>query len=64
MNFSEYLLSKKIDEEKFKAAEPQKFEEWRLLFEQVSPDSFTMQKKFHINPTRRKYLYCLIEGKG
>lgn len=55
MTFSEYLLSKKISEEKFKAAEPQRFEEWRLLFEQVHPDSFTMQKKFHINTTRRKH---------
>lgn len=55
MTFSEYLTSKKIDEEKFKAADPQRFEEWRLLFEQVHPDSFTMQKKFHINPIRRAY---------
>ncbi len=56
MTFPEYLISKKINEEKFKAAEPQKFEEWRLLFEQVHPDSFTMQKKFFINAARRKYM--------
>lgn len=56
MTFSEYLISKKIDEQKFKAAEPLRFEEWRALFEQVHPDSFTMQKKFHINPIRRTYL--------
>lgn len=56
MSFSEYLISKKIDEGKMKAAEPQRFEEWRLLFEQMHPDSFTLRKKFLLNLTRRKYL--------
>ena len=56
MTFSEYLVSKNINEDKFKAADPLRFEEWRLLFDQVHPDSFTMQKKFHLNPIRRTYL--------
>lgn len=55
MTFAEYLLSKKIDEKKFQAAEPQRFEEWKHLFEQMHPESFTAQKKFLINPIRRKY---------
>lgn len=56
MTFSEYLASKKIDEVAFLANEKQLFEEWKTLFEQVHPDSFTAQKKFLINPIRRKYL--------
>jgi len=35
--------------------EPGRFEEWKKLFELVHEDSFVMQKKFYINPIRRKY---------
>jgi len=55
MTFEEYLISKKIDLEKFAKSEPERFEEWKVLFEQMHPESFTMHKKFQINPTRRKY---------
>lgn len=56
MSFEEYLSSKKIDSVAFKAAEPQRWEEWRMIFEEVSPASFTAQKLYLINPVRRKYL--------
>lgn len=56
MTFEEYLKSKKIDKEKFMLSEPDRYEEWAILFDQVHPDSFTLQKKFFINPIRRKYL--------
>ncbi|WP_460471828.1 hypothetical protein [Emticicia fontis] len=55
MTFEEYLISKKIDREKFAKAEPERFEEWKVLFDQMHPESFTMHKKFFINPIRRKY---------
>jgi hypothetical protein len=56
MTFEEYLVSKKIDSHKFHTSEPERFEEWKHLFEQMHVDSFTAHKKFLINPTRRKYL--------
>lgn len=56
MTFSEFLLTKRIDETKFRQSEPECFREWQYLFEQVHAESFTMQKKFLINSTRRKYL--------
>ncbi len=59
MTFEVYLLDKKIDRQKFQEAEPERFKEWESVFQKVSPDSFTMQKKFLINPIRRKYLIDL-----
>lgn len=56
MSFEDYLKSKKIKLEDFKAAEPARFAEWQALFAEVHPDSFTAQKKFLLNPIRRKYL--------
>jgi hypothetical protein len=56
MTFSEYLISKKINENAFEKAEKERFEEWKKLFEKIHAESFTMQKKFFLNPTRRKYL--------
>ena len=55
MDFEEYLVSKKIDSAAFKAAEPSLWNEWHDLFEKVSDASFTSQKLYQINPTRRKY---------
>ena len=55
MAFEEYLIEKKIDSREFKANEPDRWQEWALLFEQVSPASFTSQKLYLINPIRRKY---------
>ena len=55
MTFEEYLISKKIDSAALKAAEPDKWNEWKDLFDTVSEKSFTAQKLYLINPTRRKY---------
>lgn len=56
MSFEEYLISKKIDKSAFQLAEPDRFAEWSKLFNVSHPDSFTLQKKFLLNPIRRKYL--------
>ncbi len=55
MTFSEYLAQKKIDETAFQANDPQRYAEWSLLFTQIHPDSFTLQKKFYINDIRRRF---------
>ena len=55
MNLTEYCVSKKIDPETFKKAEPTKWLEFSEIFNQVHPESFTQQKKFLINDIRRKY---------
>jgi hypothetical protein len=55
VNFEEYLISKKIDGEAFFKAEPVMFNTWKKEFEQMHPNSFTVQKLNLINPIRRKY---------
>jgi hypothetical protein len=55
VDFNAYLVSKKIDPDAFRRAEPLLWESWCAEFEKVSPASFTMQKLFLINPIRRKY---------
>lgn len=61
MNFEEYLISKKIDSQAFRAAEPALWNEWNGLFEAMSPASFTAQKLYLINPLRRKYAMKVVE---
>ena len=61
MNFEEYLISKKIDSQAFRTAEPSLWNEWNGLFEAMSPVSFTAQKLYLINPLRRKYLLKITE---
>lgn len=56
MTFEEYLRQKKINSEQFQQAEPDRFVEWQREFGQMHPESFTTQKKFLLNDTRRKYL--------
>lgn len=53
--FENYLSVKKIDSESFKKAEPELWEKWKVLFEQIHPESFTAQKLFLINAVRRRY---------
>jgi hypothetical protein len=59
MSFTDYLTEKKIDAQQFQQAEPIVYGEWAAIFEQVHPDSFTVQKKFLINALRRRYLLRL-----
>jgi len=56
MTFEEYLLQKKIDSIRFKEREPGRYAEWERDFGQMHPESFTVQKKFLLNDTRKKYL--------
>lgn len=56
MTFSEYLLAKKIDAARFQSAEPALYREWEEEFGLMHPESFTVRKKYKINPIRRKYL--------
>ncbi len=62
MNFEDYLISKKIDSQAFRTAEPDLWQEWNSLFDQMSPVSFTSQKLYLINPLRRKYLLKVAES--
>ena len=55
MDFIEYLKSKKIDPVGFKKNQPEQYQDWLELFNQVHPDSFTQQKLFLINKIRRSY---------
>jgi hypothetical protein len=50
-----YLTSKRIDSTAFQTAEPELWKSWRYEFEQMHPNSFTVQKLNLINPIRRKY---------
>lgn len=56
MIFEEYLSQKKIDAELFQKNETARFDEWKREFGYMHPESFTAQKKFLLNDTRRKYL--------
>ena len=56
MTFDEYLSQKKINAEQFQQNEPVRYAEWKHEFAQMHPESFTIQKKFLLNDTRRKYL--------
>lgn len=56
MEFAEYLRQKKVDPDLFRAGDPERYAEWERLFAQVNPESFTAQKKFLLNNTRRLYL--------
>lgn len=59
-DFEAYLISKKIDSRAFKDAEPEVWQAWQAEFEQVHPNSFTVQKLNLINPIRRKYLLKVL----
>jgi hypothetical protein len=61
VNFEEYLLSKKIDSKAFAEAESLLWSAWKSEFEQMHPNSFTVQKLNLINPIRRKYPLPLQE---
>ncbi len=56
LSFEAYCRKKKIDPTLFLQSDPERYKEWKTIFDQVHPDSFTEQKKFLINPIRKKYL--------
>lgn len=55
MTFKEYLTGKKIDAGLFGKKEPSLYGKLKKDFDQMHPDSFTLQKLYLINPIRRKY---------
>ncbi|MEP5613810.1 MAG: hypothetical protein ABJP45_16270 [Cyclobacteriaceae bacterium] len=55
-NFESYLQSKRIDPKKFKKADATRYEEFKKLFDQVHPESFTQQKLFLLNRIRRTHV--------
>ena len=57
MTFQEYLRGKKINPDAFEKAEPARWLEWKSIFEQMHPNSFTLQKLNLINRIRRKYIW-------
>jgi hypothetical protein len=54
-SFEDYLRNKKIDSANLKQAKPQLWLEWKLLYEQLNPTTFTDQKLYLINPLRREF---------
>jgi hypothetical protein len=56
MTFEDFLKTKKIDENLFKNQKPLLFEEWKLMYNQTSIESFVLQKKMLINKIRREFL--------
>lgn len=55
MEFSEYLLQKKICSTGFSSGDPLLFQTWSDTYNLLHPNSFTEQNKFIINKIRRKY---------
>ncbi len=55
MEFTDYLKEKKIDPDQFKTGDPAQYNEFKRIFDQVHPNSFTQQKLFIINKIRRNY---------
>lgn len=62
MDFEAYLKDKLIDSKAFQEHEPLKWQNFKVLFEQMHPNSFTVQKKFLINDLRRLYHYTPVEN--
>lgn len=64
VDFDTYLKSKKIDSDAFRTAEPEVWGAWKRDFDEMHPNSFTVQKLNLINPVRRKYLlHAMPESK-
>jgi hypothetical protein len=63
VTFQEYLTGKKINPDAFRQHDTERFKEWEREFEQMHPNSFTIQKLHLINTIRRKYLITSTEKK-
>ena len=63
-DFETYLVSKKIDSDAFRQAEPEVWGAWKREFGQMHPNSFTLQKLNLINPIRRRYLLQAVQQKN
>ncbi|MFM7195799.1 MAG: hypothetical protein ACKO3B_13915 [Bacteroidota bacterium] len=56
MEFSDWLISKKIDTSAFQAGDPPRFSEWEKAFGEMHPASFTARYLYQINAVRRKFI--------
>jgi hypothetical protein len=56
MKFEDYLISKNINSDAFKASETSLYLTWENAFILMHPNSFTEQYKFQLNKIRRKYI--------
>jgi len=63
ISFEEYLEKKKINSADFKAQEPERWQQLKVIFDQTHIESFTAQKLFLINNIRRAYPLEKV-GKG
>jgi hypothetical protein len=61
VNFEAYLVSKNIDSNALKGADPELWNTWEVEFSQMHPASFTAQKLYLINPIRRIYPLPALE---
>ena len=55
MEFKDFLSSKNIAADAFKASEVSLYITWENAFKLIHPNSLTEQYKFQINKIRRKY---------
>jgi hypothetical protein len=54
-DFDQYLITKKINPGRFKEGMITQYTEFKLVFNEVSPSSFTAQKLFWLNRLRRQF---------
>lgn len=54
-DFDQYLIAKKINPGRFRKAMETQYKEFRVIFNEVSPSSFTAQKLFWLNRLRREF---------
>jgi hypothetical protein len=57
LDFEDFLKQKKIDPRTFREGDPGLWNDFKIIYDQVHPDSFTAQKLFQINRIRRRYHY-------
>ena len=55
MEWDTYLEQKKINADAYMKGNPVQYQEFKEIFYQVSPNSFTSQKLFLLNRIRRQY---------
>ena len=62
MEWGNYLEQKKINADAYRQGNPEQYQEFKEIFYQVSPNSFTSQKLFLLNRIRRQYPLIQVEA--
>ena len=60
-DFLLFLQSKKIDPDKFRKGDPDRYTEFEKLHQTMHPNSLVAQKLFLINQIRRKYPFVATQ---